>query len=378
MRYFNSAIFSVAILFLTVFSSYAQETELKVVDEVVAQVNDSVVTLSSIRREMKEAIASRVDQGVPQAQAETEINDKQGELIANIIIEELLLQKGKELGVDADVEAEVNQRFLQKMKELNLKTLDKLYETMRGSGIEPDQIREVWRKQLTRDVVLQREVDSKIYMSWTPKDIKDYYEKNKAKFTKPETFTLSEIFLSFAGRDEKAVKDKAAQIIAQANGGADFNKLALENSERADVQQTKGKVGTFTVEQIKGISEKLVAPLQATKAGGITEPIMLDEGIEILRVDEKQAATTESFFDETEVRKALTYEKLPEARKKFVSTLREESYIKINDNYRPMVAPILQVEDKKTEDVKVEDKKDNKKENKKSEDKKVAEKKPNK
>ncbi len=175
MRYFNSAFFSVVILFLTVFSAFAQETELKVIDEVVAQVNDSVVTLSGVKREMKDAIASLVEQGKTKEQAETQINSRQGELIANIIIEELILQKGKELGLDADVEAEVNQRFLQKMKELNLKSLDKLYEAMRGSGVEPDQIRAVWRKQLIRDFVLQREVDSMLYMSWTSKDIKDYY-----------------------------------------------------------------------------------------------------------------------------------------------------------------------------------------------------------
>jgi peptidyl-prolyl cis-trans isomerase SurA len=350
VRILNSVIFSVAILFLFVFSAAAQETELKVVDEVIAQVNDSVVTLSGVKREMKEAVASLVEQGKTPEQAEAQISGKQGEMIANIIIEELLLQKGKELGVDADVEAEVNQRFLQKMKELNLKSLDKLYEAMRGSGIEPDQIREVWRKQLTRDFVLQREVDQKLYLSLTPKEIKDYYERNKAKFTKPETVTLTEIFLSFAGRDEAAVKAKAAEIVKQARAtGADFSKLALENSERPDVQQTKGKVGTFTIEQLKSISEKLIAPIQATKAGGVTDPIVLDEGVEILRVEERQAATTESFFDESEVRRALTFERLPEARKKYIAFLREESYIKINDNYRPMVAPILSLEEKKTD-----------------------------
>lgn len=350
VKYFNSVVYFAAILFLTVAASFAQETETKVVDEVVAQVNDSVVTLSGVKREMKEAVASLVEQGKTPEQAEAEINGKQGELIANIIIEELLMQKGKELGFEADVEGEVNQRFLQKMKELNLKSLDKLYEAMRSSGIEPEQIREIWRKQLTRDYVLQREVDSKVYLSWTSKDIKDYYEKNRAKFTKPETVTLTEIFLSFAGRDEAAVKAKAAEIVKQARGGADFTKLVLENSERPEAPQTKGKVGTFTVEQLKTISEKLLAPIKATKAGGITEPIVLDEGVEILRVDERQAATTESFFDEAEVRKAMTFEKLPEARKKYIASLREESYIKINDNYRPIVAPILQIEDKKTAD----------------------------
>jgi len=88
------------------------------------------------------------------------------------------------------------------MKELNLKTLDKLYETLRQANIDPDQIRDAWRKQFIRDIVLQREVDSKVYFSWSSKEIKEYYEKNKSKFVKPEMVSLSELFLSFAGRDE--------------------------------------------------------------------------------------------------------------------------------------------------------------------------------
>jgi len=49
------------------------------------------------------------------------------------------------------------------------------------------------------------------------------------------------------------------------------------------------------------------------------------------------------------VRKAMTYEKLPEERRKYMATLREESYIKINETYRPMVAPILFADQRKVE-----------------------------
>ncbi|MDQ3088065.1 MAG: hypothetical protein M3Q78_05645, partial [Acidobacteriota bacterium] len=77
--------------------------------------------------------------------------------------------------------------------------------------------------------------------------------------------------------------------------------------------------------------------------------IELTEGMEILRVDERTKATTESFFDENEVRKAMTYEKLPEERKKYVATLRSNAYIKINEEYRPLVSPILLEDTKKAE-----------------------------
>ena len=349
MKYTRSAICLIAVLILTGLSAVAQESEAKVVDEVVAQVNDGVITLSRIKREMKAAADSYVAEGkkTPE-QAKADVDSKQGELIANIINEELLLQKGKELnGVDSDVQAQINQRFLGIMKQQNIKTLDALYKEMEKANVNPEELREVWRKQITRDAVFQREVDSRIYGSFSSKDIKSYYEANRAKFTKPETVTISEIFLGFAGRDTDAVKEKAKQIVAQARGGADFGKLAEENSDRPDVKTTKGKVPEPI--KLKDMDERFIKPLQNVKAGGVTDPIEIEEGMEILRVDARTQASSESFFDENEVRRVMTYEKLPEERKKYMATLRGESYIKINEAYRPLVAPVLFADDRKTE-----------------------------
>lgn len=347
MRYSPLAVFFIAVLlFLTNLTAFAQETQLKVVDQVVAQVNDGVITLSRVKREMNEAIETFVQEGKTREAATAEIENKKGELIANIINEELLLQKGKELGVEGDIESQINQRLAGIMKQQNIKTLDALYKEMEKSGVNPQDIRELWRKQFTRDLVLQREVDSKIYYAWTGKDIKSYFEANKAKFTKPETITISEIFLSFAGRNPEAVKTKAGEIIAQARKGADFGKLAEDNSERPDVKTTKGKAGSFN---IKEMDEAFTKALKDVPAGGVTEPIELVEGIEILHVDERSKATTESFFDETEVRKAMTYEKIPEERKKYFTTLRTNAYIKINDEFRPLVSPILFEDNRKAE-----------------------------
>ena len=347
MKHISSAIFLIAVLFSANFSISAQETELKVVDEVVAQVNDGVITLSRVKREMNEAIDSFVQEGKKtREQAKIEIESKQGELIAGIINEELLLQKGKELGVEAEVEAQINQRFLEIMKQQNIKSLDALYKEMEKTGINPENIRDLWRKQITRDVVLQREVDSKLYFGWSPKEVKGYYDANRAKFTKPETISLSEIFLGFAGRDEAAVREKAKQIVAQLRSGADFAKLAVENSDRPGVNENKGKAGTVN---IKELDERFAKPLQNVQAGGVSDPIEIVEGIEILRVDARTKASSESFFDEAEVRKAMTYERIPAERKKYMSTLRREAYIKINDTYRPIVAPFLVNEETKAE-----------------------------
>ncbi|HEX8639437.1 MAG TPA: peptidylprolyl isomerase [Pyrinomonadaceae bacterium] len=347
MRTINRAIFSIAVLFTMSLSAFAQESETKVVDEVVAQVNDGVITLSRIKREAKTAVDSYVQEGKTREEAQKMVDAKQGELIAGLINEELLMQKAKELGLDSTVEGNLNQRFLEIMKQQNLKTLDQLYQEMEKGGIDPQEIREVWRKQATRDAVLQREVSSKIYWGLNSKEMKDYYEKNKTRFTKPETVELSEIFLSFAGREPAAVREKAKQIAAQLKAGGDFQKLVAENSDRPNAAQTKGKVGKLNVSELDA---KFAAAIKSLKTGGVSDPIELDEvGIEILRVDDKTQASSESVFDENAVRIAITTERAPAEQKKYMADLRQDSYIKINDTYRPLVAPILFADERKTE-----------------------------
>ena len=364
VRFIRSAIFIIAALVFPAISTFAQENEPQVVDEVVAQVNDGVITLSQVRREMKNAMDSLVQEGgkTPEA-AKAEIESRKGEIIASLINEEILLQKAKDLEMDTEIEANVNGRIKQIMSQQGMKTLDILYAKMREQGVNPDEFRENMRRSFTKDSVLQNEVDRKVYLGFALSEVKAYYESHKDKLIKPETYTISEIFLNFAGRDMDAVKSKAFQLVSQIRNGADFVQIATENSERPDVKTDKGKVGTFTLQQIKETSELFVKPLQAIKVGGVTDPIITEEGVEIFRLDEKKEANYE--FDENTVRGAMTYEKLPEERKKYLAGLRRDGFVKVSETYRALVEPFLP-KDQNTAEVKKADPKktDSKKKNK--------------
>lgn len=344
IKFINSAILLAAVVFLSAFSAIAQEGEAVVIDEVVAQVNDSVITLSRVKREMKLVTDSMIQQGKKPEEAKAQIEQKKGELIASLIEEELILQKGKEMGVENTVEAQINQRLTQIMKEQNIKTLNQLYEEMRKANVNPEELRETWRRQITKEMVIQRDVDQRVYLGWSNKEIREYYEKNKEKFTKPETVALSEIFLSFAGRDENAIRQKADQLITLLRGGADFAKAVMENSDSPNVAETKGKAGTYTV---KELTDKLAEAIKNIKAGGYGK-FETEEGIHIIRVDERTVASNESVFNEHSVRSAMTYEKLPEERKKYFSTLQKDAYVKISDSYKALVTPHLTIQDAKT------------------------------
>lgn len=336
MKRVSSAIFSIAILFLMSISAFAQESETKVVDEVVAQINEGVLTLSRINREVKNMVDTYVAEGKSREEATKMVNERRGELIANLINEELLMQKAKELGMEAEVEASLNQRFLEIMKAQNIKTLegpDGLYAQMEKGGLRPEEIRETWRKQASREAVIRKEVQAKVYWDSKPADVKDFYEKNKGKFTQPETVTLSSIFLGFAGRSEAQVREKAKNLVTQIRGGADFAKLAAENSDDKNDPKTMA---------VKDLDERYAKAFKDLKAGDVTDPIEIDQvGLNIVRLDKRTQSSNDSVFDESAVRLALMQEKFPEAVKKYMSQLREESYIKLSESYRPLVAPVL-------------------------------------
>ena len=90
-----AGMFVLAILALAPSSTFAQEGELQVVDEVIAQINDDVITLSMLKREIKERIDTMKQQGMTEQQASEEVIKRQPHLIATLINEALLLQKAR-------------------------------------------------------------------------------------------------------------------------------------------------------------------------------------------------------------------------------------------------------------------------------------------
>lgn len=340
---FTAFVFSFALS-----TASAQETQSRVVDEVVAQVNDGVITLSMIKREMRDAVDSFVQQGKSKEEAQKMVDEKQGEMIANLINEELLIQKAKELGLEKDVEEQINQRLNEIMKQNNIKTVDALYAEMEKQGVDPKDLREDWRRQGTRDLVLQREVQSKLYWEPESKALRAYFDTHKDKFVKPETVSFSELFLSFAGRDEAQVRAKAKQIYDQLKAGADFDKVVKESGDPAYLAaQTKGKVDKFPVKDIA--DKKLVSALAGVKPGDYTLPFDVDQvGMAILKVDAREIPNGDAAFDEQAVRVAILQEKMPEAQKNYMAKLRGEAYIKVSESYRPIVSPILFADERKT------------------------------
>lgn len=340
-----AALMLFALLAFFTSAALAQEGELKVVDEVIAQVNEDVITLSMVRRESKQRIEALKQGGMPVQQATDEVTKHQAELIATLINEQVLMQRGKELDLASEVEAEVNRRMLDVAKEQGITTIEKLDEAMKESGMDPVSTRQTLRTEIMKQAVIQQEVDRKIFFGVPLDELKKYFEANRTKFTKPESVVLSEIFLSYAGKNEADVMARAMELVTQLRAGADFEALAAANSEREQngvrvAPQNKGKVGRF---ELPNLREEIAKQIKSVKVGGISDPLKINEGYQILRVDERSEASSTAVFNENQVREAITIERSPKEREIYIRNLLNDAYIKISESYRASVEPLLKL-----------------------------------
>ena len=325
---------------LTAAPARAQEEAPPVVlDEPVAQVDNYVIMLSQLKRENNEFRETLTKQrGMTPEQADAELQKRQPEIILNLINEALLVQKGKDTPrLPEEVEAEVNREVLRVARSSNIPTIEELEEAMRREGMLLSDVKDTLRRQFMRQAVLRNEVDAKVYYGLTEKELQDYYNTHRDRFV---SITISEIFLSLAGRSEEEVRAKAADLARRARAGTSFEELVEKNSEHEPSKKTKGvladpdgKTRWFLVSEL---SQEVAAAVKNLKAGGVSDPVKTDEGYMILRVNERDDSFKENF-----VRGALTQERAEKERDKYLRTLRNEAYIKPAEAFKEAIQPIL-------------------------------------
>ena len=336
-----------------------EEAPPTVLDEPVAQVDNYVIMLSQLKRENSEFKEQLTKQrGLTPEQAEAEVQQKQPEIILNLINEALLVQKGKDMPrLPEEVEAEVNREVMRVARDSNIPSIELLEEEMRKQGLILADVKETIRRQFMRQAVLQREVDSKVYYGLTDKELQDYYNSHRDRFM---SVTLSELFLSLAGRTEDEVRAKAADLARRARTGVSFEELVEKNSEHEPSKKFKGLLsdqdGKARWFLVADLSKDVATAVKDLKAGGVSDPVKTDEGYMILRVNERDDSFKENF-----VRGALTQERGDKEREKYLRTLRNEAYIKPADAFKETIQPLLEKDKQETaaaEGAKAPEKKD--------------------
>src|SRR5258705_7218781 len=120
-------------------------------------------------------------------------------------------------------------------------------------------------------------------------ELKKYFQEHQDKFRKQQSVTISEIFLSSAGKNEAEVKARALELVRQLRAGAHFAKVAGANSEREQngvgvAPPTDGKEGTFEVPNLRA---EIADAVKSVPVGGISKPLKFNDRYQIFPIDER-------------------------------------------------------------------------------------------
>jgi peptidyl-prolyl cis-trans isomerase SurA len=295
----------------------------KVIEDIVARVNDQIITQSDYDRAAEQLDGEAKQQAIPAR----ELQQKQADLLRDLIDKQLLLSKGKELGITG--ETELIKRLDGIRKQNHLDSLEDLEKAAQQQGVSYEDFKANIRDSIITEQVVRDEVGRHITMS--PTDVQKYFKDHETEFAQPESVTLNEILIptpAAEGADAAQVAAAQAQaeaIEAKLAAGAKFDDLA----KPAPTDPTAPKsvaLGEFRRGMLgsKEIEDKAFA----LNAGQNTQPIRTKQGFIILQATQHQLGGDASFKQmEPQVEEALFMERMQPALRVYLTKLREEAFV---------------------------------------------------
>ena len=297
-----------------------------VVEDVIVQVNDQIITRSDLER-----AEQQLQQEAQQTNATpAELADRQKTLLRDLIDQQLLLSRGKELGISPD--AEVVRRLDEIRKQNKLDSMEDLEKAVRAQGISYEDFKANIRNGIITQQVVRDEVGRRLQPSQAAEQA--YYDAHKADFAQPEQVRLSEILVPLPDNATDAqvaqAQAKADGIAKQIKAGDKFETLAKLVSGGQTAAQG-GDLGLFKRGALAKVLEDQTFDLQP---GQNTAPIRTRQGFVILKVTEHQGAGTPPLKDvEPQVQEALYAEQMQPALRAYLTKLREDAFIDIKSGF---------------------------------------------
>jgi peptidyl-prolyl cis-trans isomerase SurA len=315
-----------------------------VVEEIVARVNNEIVTRSEYVRSRDQLKQEVMQQDA--ANADRVFTEKQKDVLRDLIDQQLLLQKGKDLGITGDTE--LIKRLDEMRKQMNLETMEDLEKAAEAQGASYEDFKQNLRNQIITQKVISEQVGQKLAMN--KDEERKFYDQHKADMERPEEVRLSEILIApktpvkpngVDGKPEPpteaetetalaAAKVKAEDVLEQLHKGVKFEDLSKKYSDGPSAKEG----GDLSYFKRGTLSKELEDKVFALKGGETTDTVRTKQGYVILQVTEHQMAGIPSFKEvESRIQDALYMQKLQPALRAFLSTLREEAFIDVKTGY---------------------------------------------
>ena len=322
-----------------------------VIEEIIARVDNHIITRSDYARSQEQVRSEAQQQTVPSQ----ELGEREKDVLRDLIDQQLLIEKGSEDGITGDTD--LVKKLDEIRKQMGLGSMEELEKSAQAQGISYEDFKQNMRNNIVTQQVIQREVGSQIKIS--KEDEQKFYDEHKSELEHPEQVRLSEILVSTATKtapkagsaktepsseagqanaapevpEEERIAQaeaKANQLLAEIRKGAKFEEVAKKNSDGPSAAQG-GDLGLFK----RGtLAKELEQTTFAMKAGEISNVIRTKQGFVILQVTEHQMAGVPPFKDvEPKVQDALYFQKLQPALRAYLTKLREQAFIDIKPGY---------------------------------------------
>ncbi len=210
-----------------------------------------------------------------------------------MILQKIMVQKSKEMGLDKDEEVR------KKIRELMRETTERVL----------------------MDALIKQEILDKVAV--TDEEAKAYYDENKEGFAEKEKAQARHILV--------ATEEEAQEIRKQLDEGADFAELAAEKSTDKGTASKGGDLGYFERGRMVPEFEEACFNLEI---GGVSEPIKTRFGYHIIKLEDKKEAGTKEFYEVSdEIKKKLLSGKQQKEHQEWLRQLEAEVTIEIKTDF---------------------------------------------
>ncbi len=250
-------------------------------DRVAVVVNDGVVVQSQIDQQVLNLTHRLREQGT-QLPAASVLRQQ---ITERLVLQEIQMQRAQKIGLRIPDEALNSQ--LREIAAQNHMEFSQLPDALAQEGIVYAEYREDMRRDMTLQVLRQRDVLARIYVS--PREIDQFLAKQATNKNADVSYNVSHILIALPEAATPAQLEQAERlsndIRNRANKGEDFGQLAVTYSQ-AQTALEKGALGWRKGNELPTFIADMVGKL---KPGEVSEPVRTPSGFHIIRLNESRS-----------------------------------------------------------------------------------------
>jgi peptidyl-prolyl cis-trans isomerase SurA len=282
-------------------AAYAQSRELSstgiLLDRVAAVVNDGIVLRSDVEEQMQ-VIADRIEQAGQQLPPRNVLRQQ---VLERLVLQEVQMQRAERLGLRVSDE-QVNQALTDVASRNNMRFSD-LPAALEAQGIDYRAYRDEIRKEITLQLLRQRDVLARIYVP--PREVEQCVARRKSAPAANNEYNLAHILVAIPGTaDEQQVAERTARaqgVHERAARNEDFAQLAITYSDSGTALEG-GALGWRKADQLPSFVADIIPTL---RAGEVTEPIRTPSGLHIFKVLEVRGGEPTALVSQVNARHIL-------------------------------------------------------------------------